>query len=130
MSPEDYVAAVEHDGRRADCQVLMQLMRRLTGEEPKMWGPSMIGFGSYHYVYESGREGDMFVAGFAPRKSELAIYLMGRIPDQADLLATLGKHKMGKSCLYVKRLDQIDMAVLEALIVKSIAAIKAQYPAQ
>lgn len=128
ISPEEYVANVEHDGRRADSQVLMQLMQRLTGEKPKMWGPTMVGFGSYHYVYESGREGDMFLAGFAPRKSELAIYLIGKIPDQADLLAKLGKHKMGKSCLYVKRLEQIDMDVLEELIVKSIAAIKAQYP--
>lgn len=94
-----------------------------------MWGPTMIGFGSYHYIYESGREGDMFLAGFAPRKTELVIYLVGKIQDQAELLDKLGKHKMGKACLYVKRLEQIDMDVLEELIVKSIAAIKAQYPA-
>ena len=106
----------------------MQLFERVTGAPAKMWGPTMIGFGQYHYKYDSGREGDLFLAGFAPRKSELVVYLVGKIENQSALLAKLGKHRMGRACLYIKRLEQIDLAVLEELVRKSIAALKAKYP--
>ncbi|MEM1132906.1 MAG: DUF1801 domain-containing protein [Pseudomonadota bacterium] len=117
-----FIDAVEHDGRREDARVLLDLFHKITGVEPKMWGSSIIGFGSYHYKYESGREGDMCRTGFSPRKANLSLYIMGPYCDDETrvkrdaLLEKLGKHKMSKACLYITRLKNVDMAVLEQLI--------------
>lgn len=129
VSPQDYVAQVEKDWQRQDAYWLMEMMERVVGEPAKMWGPSIIGFGQYHYRYESGREGDAMLAGFAPRKGNTVVYLVGKIPDQQDLLDKLGPYKMGRACLYLKNLEKIDRAVLEELVVKSVAAQRAKYPA-
>ncbi len=111
VAPADFIAA---SARPADGAILCELMQRMSGLEPVMWGPSMVGFGKEHYRYESGREGDMFKIGFSPRKANLVLYInAGRRPD---LLAKLGKHTTGVSCLYVKKLADIDMAVLEQII--------------
>jgi hypothetical protein len=129
-----FVAAVGDPVKRADSRRLIDMMTRLTGEPPAMWGPTMIGFGRYHYRYDSGHEGDAFLTGFSPRKSAISLYVLGgylpgfdRAREEA-LLARLGKHSVGKSCLYVKRLSDIDMAVLEELAALSIAWTRARYP--
>ena len=124
VSVTEFLAQVEDPQKRADSKVLMEMMTRITGKKPKMWGPSIVGFGTYHYKYASGHEGDTCIAGFSPRKAELTIYLY---PDD-ELLAKLGKHRMGKSCLYVKRLDQVDLAVLEQLVRHSVDWVRATYP--
>lgn len=113
-----FINAVEHEKRKRDAKTLLAMMKRITGEKPKMWGPSIIGFGNYHYVYETGREGDMMQVGFSPRKANLVLYVLGS-PNDAALLKKLGKHKRGKSCLYISKLDDIDLAVLERLIAQS-----------
>ena len=114
---------------RDDCRTLMKLMHELTGEEPYMYGPSIVGYGTYHYTYASGREGDAPLAAFSPRKPELVIYAMGGMFEQEpELMAKLCKCKTTKGCLYVKRLDDIDMKVLKALLKKSIALTKKTYP--
>jgi len=120
-----YLDTVEPAERQADGRVVAALMERLSDEPPRLWGPSIIGFGRYHYRYDSGREGDMCRIGFAPRKAELVFYLAGL--DDADVMA-LGKHRRGKGCLYVKRLADIDMGALEALIVQSLAHMDGLYP--
>ena len=107
---------------RADAQALVKLMQSVTGERPKMWGPSIIGFGSYHYRYESGREGDMPVIAFSPRKSATVLYGMIGFDEAAPLLAKLGNHTTGKGCLYIKKLADVDQKVLQRMIVKSVAA--------
>jgi len=118
----DFIDGVEHEGRREDARQLLALFGRVTGVEPKMWGDSLIGYGSYHYKYESGREGDMLRTGFSPRKVNLSIYIMGPYCDEETrkrrdaLLAKLGKHKMSKACLYITRLKNVDLAILEQLI--------------
>lgn len=122
---EDFLAKVEPEERQADGRAVTALMARLSGEPPAMWGPSIIGFGRYHYRYDSGREGESCRIGFSPRKAELVFYLAGL--EDADF-APLGKHRRGKGCLYIKRLSGVDMAVLEALIVKSIAHMDESYP--
>lgn len=116
--------------RRADCDQLIALMREVTGCEPQMWGPSIVGFGQYHYRYESGREGDAPLLGFSPRAADLSIYLLagGDAPETAALLQRLGKHKMGKACLYVKRLADINVGVLTQLMRESVAELKRRYP--
>ncbi len=124
---DEYIAAVEHPGRREDALVLLNLMRKITGEAPKLWGPSIIGFGEYHYVYESGREGDSFLVGFAPRKANMVVYVMPGFGEYAGLLEELGKHKTGTSCLYLGRLSGVDMKVLERLIKKSVAYMRKKY---
>lgn len=120
-----YLDTVEPAERQADGRMVAALMARLSGEPPRLWGPSIIGFGRYHYRYDSGREGDMCRIGFSPRKAELVFYLAGL--DDADFMA-LGKHRRGKGCLYVKRLADIDMGALEALIVQSLAHMDGLYP--
>jgi hypothetical protein len=122
-----HLASVASEAVRADCQALAKLMAEWTKEKPKMWGPSIVGFGSYHYKYESGREGDSCATGFAARKNEIAIYLVAEGADQPKLLGQLGKHKMGKSCLYVKRLSEIDIGVLEKLVNGSLAELHRRY---
>lgn len=117
VEPMDFIASVEHDVRRSDAYRLVDIMREETGEEPYMYGPSIIGFGTYHYKYESGREGDAPVSGFSPRKAQLVVYLIGDYEDvYPDLLARLGPYKVGKSCLYIKKLADVDEDVLRQMI--------------
>lgn len=113
--------------RLADAHTLMDIHRKITGCEAKMWGTSIIGFDEYHYQYESGRDGDFMLAGFSPRKREFAIYIMSGFEQHKDLLARLGKHRHGKSCLYVKQLADIDLEVLKKLIVESVSYMKKKY---
>ena len=120
-----FLNSVANERRRQDSLVVLELMRELTGEEPQMWGSSIVGFGSYHYKYASGREGDAALTGFSPRKQALTIYIMAGFEQYEELLAKLGKHTTGVSCLYIKRLEDIDMAVLRELIAKSYAHMKA-----
>ena len=123
-----FLDAVPDERRRADARAVCELMQRVTGEPPIMWGPSIVGFGSYHYRYESGREGDAPLAGFSPRAKELVVYLDCDVAADDALLASLGPHKIGKSCLYLKRLADVDQDVLRELIVRSMAAARARYP--
>jgi len=119
-----FLAQVEPVRRREDAHVVLDMMQKITGEPPKMWGPTMVGFGEYRFQYESGREGDWFLTGFAPRKANLVLYIMGGFLGQQDLMAKLGKHKTGKACLYINKLDDVDLKVLRQLIKKSAAHVK------
>jgi len=121
------IDALTDETKRADAKALVKLMQRATGEKPKMWGPSIIGFGSYHYRYESGREGDMPVVGFSPRKVAAVLYGVRGFSDSEALLAKLGKHTTGKGCLYLKKLADVDQKVLVDLVVKSVAAKRARH---
>ena len=127
-SVQAYLDAIDDPSRRADCDRLVELMQRVTGEPPAMWGPSIVGFGSYHYVYDSGREGDMCLTGFSSRKSALSIYVISGFEDRSELMERLGTYKTGKSCLYVKRLEDVDLDVLEALVRDSVAELRERYP--
>jgi hypothetical protein len=122
-----FIDALADPVKCADARALVKLMQRLTGEKPWMWGPSIIGFGSYHYTYESGREGDMPVACFSPRKAAIVLYGLMGISASEKLLAKLGKYTTGKGCLYIKKLADVDLKVLEELIAKSVAAMRARY---
>ena len=118
-TPEDvqtFVNAVENKTRKADAHSLLEIFSRVTGEKPRFWPPSIIGFGAYHYKYESGREGDSILVGFSPRKANLVMYVMGSVGADHPLMAKLGKHKTGKACLYVNKLADIDLSVLEEII--------------
>jgi hypothetical protein len=119
-SVSDFLAAIEDDERREDCLAVVKIMKKATGAEPKMWGPSIVGFGDHRYKYESGRELDWFLTGFSPRKRELTLYIMPGFDRYDDLLASLGKYKTGKSCLYLKRLADIDRTVLKTLVESSV----------
>ncbi len=112
----EFLSSVDSDRRREDAQVVLDLMQEVTGEEPKMWGTSIVGFGSYHYQYESGREGDWFVTGFSPRKHNLTLYIMSGFTQFEELLGQLGKYKTGKACLYINKIDDIDLNTLRKLI--------------
>ena len=127
-SVDGFLAALPPD-RRADCAALLALMRRATGEEPRMWGPSIVGFGSYHYRYESGREGDWFLAGFSPRKKDLTVYVMAGFDGFEEQLAGLGRHALGKSCLYLRSLADVDLAVLEEMVGRSAREVARRYAA-
>ena len=124
---EAFLASVEHDTRRADGFALFELFNRVTGLEPKMWGPSIVGYGRYHYKYESGREGDFLITGFSPRKSALSVYIMPGYRDMSEKLVRLGKHRIGKSCLYINKLADIDLDVLEEIVLDGIAYMKNNY---
>ncbi len=115
-----FVKAIPDQQRREDCLAVLELMRDVTKEAPVMWGDSIVGFGNYHYVYESGREGDWFLTGFSPRKQNLTLYIMSGFDGYDELMQRLGKYKTGKSCLYIKRLSDIDIAVLRSLVEASI----------
>src|SRR5271155_3166078 len=115
-----FIAALADPAKRTDAKVLVKLMQSAAGEKPKMWGPSIIGFGSYHYKYESGRQGDMPVIAFSPRKSATVLYGMIGFDQAAPLLAKLGNHTTGKGCLYIKKLADVDQHVLQALAAKSL----------
>lgn len=127
-SVEGFLAAVDHQRRREDSFAVLEMMKRITGEEPKMWGSSIVGFGSYHYRYASGREGDWPRIGFSPRKQSLTLYVMPGFSNYDDLLSRLGKHRTGKSCLYVNKLDDVDLDVLEELIRGSLDTMREMYP--
>jgi hypothetical protein len=126
VSVDAFLAKVEPEQRRADGRVLLDMMARITGEPPVMWGPSIIGFGTLHYRTEAGREGDIGRIGFSPRKAQLVLYLAVSMPGRDALLATLGKHSTGKSCLYIRKLADVDLAVLEEMIARSWAYKSAQ----
>ena len=126
-SVKDYLAARGSDQQRADCQELMALLERVTQQSPKMWGPSIVGYGSYRYTYESGRTGEAPLAGFAIRGRELVVYLMTEGSQQKALLSKLGKHRVGKSCLYFRQLADLDKAVLEQVIAGSVADMMRRY---
>lgn len=132
VSVADYIAAVPDERRREEATVIDALHRRVTGLEPAMWGRSIIGYGSYNYKYDSGREGTMCRGGFSPRKAALTVYLMGNYCNHQakadDLFARLGKHKTGKSCLYINKLADVDLAVLEELVALSWQAMNEAYP--
>lgn len=130
-TPEDvsaFIDRVPDEARRGDAKALCALIEGAIDEPPRMWGTSIIGFGRYRYRYDSGREGEASVAGFSPRAKELVVYLPADAPDRDALLARLGKHKLGKSCLYVKSLAEVDGDVLAELVRQSAAAIKERYP--
>ena len=113
---EDFLSSIEHPTRKKDGIELLKIMKEITKEKPVMWGPSIVGFGSYHYKYATGREGDMPRTGFSPRKSSLAVYIMPGFEEYRDLLEKLGKHKLGKSCLYINKLSDVDIEVLKQII--------------
>lgn len=120
----DFIAAIADERRRRDCRTLLKLMREATGEKPVMWGPTIIGFGQYHFRYASGHEGDCFLAGFSPRKQALSVYIMAGFDGSRELLSKLGKYKTGKSCLYVRSLDDVDLPTLKALIVQAVRQMR------
>ena len=126
-SIDDYIASRASASQRADCVALMALLGKVTGEQPKMWGPSIVGYGVYQYRYESGRTGESCVTGFAIRGKELVVYLIAESQNQAALLSRLGKHKMGKSCLYFKQLSDLDIGVLENLVEGSVAEVRRRH---
>ena len=130
---EDFIGAVQDPVRQADAREVDAMMRRVSGEEPRMWGPSIVGYGQYHYKYESGHEGDAPRLGFSPRKAELVLYVLdyceGDKSEEEALLAGLGKHRRGKTCLYVKRLSEVDTGVLEQLAKRSWKRMAKRYPA-
>jgi len=134
VTVEEFIEQVEPAAKREDAKVLDALFRKVTGEEPQMWGPSIIGYGTYHYVYTSGREGDWMRSGFSPRKAKHSLYLMGRYCDEATgkkvdgLLDKMGKHKTGASCIYVNKLADIDLVVLEEAIGECWEAMNRVYP--
>ncbi len=119
-SVNDLINSIEDEKRRKDCRTVLAMMQEITGDKPKMWGESIIGFGSYHYRYESGREGDWFLTGFSPRKQALTLYIMSGLKGAQALLKKLGKYKTGKSCLYINKLEDIDLATLRELIARSV----------
>ena len=122
-----FLLSVDNEQKRNDSFVLLELMKKITKEEPKMWGDSIIGFGNYHYKYESGREGDWFLCGFSPRKQNLSIYLMCNFDCLEDLLTDLGKYKKSVGCLYIKKLEDINIKVLEKMIKRAIQILKKKY---
>lgn len=124
---EEFLSGVENERRREDCRAVVAIMREVTGEEPRMWGSSIIGFGSYHYRYESGREGDWFLTGVSPRKQSLTLYIMPGFSGSQDLLERLGEFRTGKSCLYVRQLDDVDRDVLRELIRTSVEEIRERW---
>ena len=124
-SVADFLAAVPDPTRRADCLAVAELMREVTGAEPRMWGPSIVGFGRYRYRYASGREGEWPLAAFSPRKQNLTLYVLTGFDGEDALLARLGKHTTGTSCLYLKRLADVDRAVLRELVERSVAHVRA-----
>jgi len=128
ISVSDFIETIEDDIVRADCYSIINLMEKVTGEKPIMWGPAIVGFGKYAYKYESGRSGEICLTGFSPRKANISLYISGSFPERAGLLQQLGKHKTGKACLYIKKLSDINTDVLESLVKGSIKFLKEKYP--
>ena len=126
-SVEAFLRGVKDETRRKDCRAVLATMRRVTGAKPEMWGPSIVGFGSYHYRYASGREGDFFLTGFSPRKQNLTLYIMSGFKGAEPLLKKLGRHTTGSSCLYIKGLADVDPGVLERLVARSVARMRKRH---
>lgn len=124
QSVTDFINTVEDDTKRKDCFTILEIMQKQSGFDAKMWGPSIIGFGSYHYVYESGREGDAPLVAFSPRKNEISLYLSSSFENRAELLAKLGKHKSAKACIYIKKLSDVDVAILNKMVALSVKHVK------
>ena len=127
LSVTKFIGKVEDDQKRQDSQAILKLMKQVTKEEPKMWGDSMVGFGRFHYKSDSGREGDWFITGFSPRKQNLTIYIMPGFEKYGSLMKRLGKHKTSKGCLYIKKLEDVDIKVLKQLIKQSYQDMKKKY---
>lgn len=123
-SVKDFIDGIADDTRRRDCRTIMRIMKKVTKARPKMWGSNIVGYGRYHFKYASGREGEWFAAGFSPRVQSLTLYIMSGFRQYASLMKKLGKHTTGKSCLYIKRLDDIDLDVLEELIERSVRHVE------
>ena len=123
-----YLESVQNNRRREDSLVVLKIMEEVTGEPAEMWGASIVGFGSYHYKYESGREGDFMISGFAPRKQALTLYIMGGFERHEELLAKLGKHRTGSSCLYINKLVDVDLDVLREIVSESVAHMRREHP--
>ena len=126
-SVKDFLNQVEPEQKRQDAFEILRMMKEVTGAEPQMWGPSIVGFGAYHYKYESGREGDWFLVGFSPRKQNLTLYIMAGFKRYEELLAKLGKHKTGKSCLYLNKLADVDQKVLREMVAASVEYLSKKY---
>jgi len=123
-SVKDFIDGIADDTRRRDCRTIMRIMKKVTKARPKMWGSNIVGYGKYHFKYASGREGEWFAAGFSPRVQSLTLYIMSGFRQYASLMKKLGKHTTGKSCLYIKRLDDIDLDVLEELVERSVRHVE------
>ena len=123
-SVEKFIKGVKDEKRRKDCLTVLAMMKEITKANPKMWGTSIVGFGSYHYKYASGREGDWFAVGFSPRKQDLTLYLMSGVARHPDLLKKLGKHRTGVGCLYIKSLDDVHLPTLNRLIRESVRSVR------
>ncbi len=128
VSVNDFINAIKDEIKRSDSFRLIEMIKKHTRHDPKMWGPSIVGFGSYHYTYDSGHEGDSPLVGFSPRASALTLYLSGHFEKRGELLEKLGKHKTEKGCIYIRRLDDIDIKTLEIMITNHIKHIKKMYP--
>ena len=128
-SPEDFIASVDHKTRREDAETLLSWFSKVTGLKPKMWGPSIIGYGRYHYKYDSGREGDFMMTGFSPRKTAMTLYIMPgyQLESMQDKLNRLGKHKTGKACLYINKIEDIDLAVLQEIVEEGLTYMREKY---
>ena len=122
-----FLNQIENETKKADSFLLLNLLKKISGESPVMWGDSIVGFGKYHYVYDSGREGDMFLTGFSPRKQNIVVYIMNGCRSYKEDLSTLGKHRTGSSCLYLTKLDAIDLTALEKIISHSVALMRTKY---
>jgi hypothetical protein len=127
-SAQTYLETIEDKQRRLDCLAIAEIMSRVTKEQPRMWGTSIVGFGSYHYKYESGHEGDACLVGFASRKDAISLYILSGFESREGLLAELGKYKSGKGCLYIRHLSDINVPVLEKLVSESVATLRRRYP--
>lgn len=130
VSVGGFLEKIPDEAVRDDCQTIIKIMKTATGESPKMWGPSIVGFGQYHYKYDSGHEGFACLTGFSPRKQNITLYLMPGVTGREDLLNKLGKHKASKGCLYIKKLDDVNIPVLETLIKESVSFLKKKYSAK
>jgi hypothetical protein len=124
-SVKDFINKIPDEERRADCFAIAKIMEEVTGEKPKMWGPSIVGFGTYHFKYDSGREGDWLVTGFSPRKKDLTLYIMMGFEKRGELMKKLGKYSTAKSCLYIKRLSDVHVPTLKKLIKESVKDLRA-----
>lgn len=127
QSVEAFLETVEDVQKKADAYTILEIMKTITGEEPKMWGNSIVGFGSYHYKYESGREGDWFLTGFSPRKQNMTVYIMPGFNRYEELMEQLGKYKTGKACLYFKKLEDVDVVVFKELVKESVNYMVKKY---
>lgn len=127
-SVDEFLKKVDNQNKKDDCYEILHIMKEVTQDEPRMWGDSIIGFGTYHYKYASGREGDWFLTGFSPRKQNLTLYIMSGFEKYDKLLKRLGKYKTGKSCLYINKLQDINKDVLKELVIESVNYMKKEYP--